>query len=337
MKTLQRIPVPEYPQSLSFGFSEGFCNLRCPKCPVHGDSKEAQTLIRGNMNLQEACKLFDELKGKDVVVAGNGYSEPLLQKDCWDYLKAMKDRGLAVNLNTNGLLMTEEYAKRIIDLKIDCIFVSIDATTKETLNHVRSTPKLEKVHEAVFHLLKARGETRDTRIGVSFVVEEINRHEMDHFVNYWIQHVDAVRVAEAYISKEMIKERLQKKRKPCSILYTTMLIHNNGNTPLCCWDGHGMTKVGNVFKTSIKDVWHGEEMEKARYYHETGQFDKVPFCKNCNDWMRNDFAESEIKGDVLIRRSPLLTYYNRIDRLTTWKFGKGSQVKENELDNKEVS
>lgn len=199
--------------------------------------------------------------------------------------------------------------------------------TKDTLQKVRGTPKFDQVKQAVFNLLEARGENLETRIGVSFVVEEANKHERDEFVKFWIQYVDAVRVAEMYSKINAgAYQDISDDREPCSMLYDTMLIHNNGDVPVCCWDGNGQTNVGNVFKDGIYGVWHGEGFQKARFYHETGQFDKVSFCRGCKDWPRNVIVEEVVVDNILIRRSPLLVYYNRMDRLGTWNYGLGKSV-----------
>jgi hypothetical protein len=61
-----------------------------------------------------------------------------------------------------------------------------------------------------------------------------------------------------------------------------MSIFNDVTVTICCLDGFHATNVGNVFKNGVKEVWQGEEFAKVHYYHETNQWDKVPFCKNCN-------------------------------------------------------
>jgi radical SAM protein with 4Fe4S-binding SPASM domain len=239
----------------------------------------------------------------------------------------MKGRNIKVNMNTNGLLVTEESAKRLIDLKIDCIFVSIDAMTPETLQKARGTGKIGEINRVVFNLLEARENRLYPRIGVSFTVEENNMHEKEEFIAHWIQHVDAVRVNELYGKESNNDSKAPSMdRRSCPILYDTMLIHNNGDVPLCCIDGNGETKVGNVFEQGIKGVWLGEEFQKMRYYHETKQADRIPFCKTCTDWPRYEFTKEEIVNNVLIRHSPLLTYYKRLDRLDTWKFGEGNSI-----------
>ena len=324
----KKYSLPEYPKKISFGSFEGYCNLRCTKCQAFGPSNKTKEFYKGKMPLDKACELLDQLKGSNSVIAAGAYVEPLMQEDFCLYLKAIKDRGLRININTNGLLVTEDYARNLIDLEIDGIFVSIDATTADTLNKVRGTYELDKIKAAVFNLLNARGSKTRPRIGVSFVVEEDNAHEKENFLNFWIQHVDTVRVCGLFTIEDMIQNiASSKERRPCPMLYDYMLIHYNGDVPVCCWEATGKTNLGNVFKDGIKGVWEGEAYKKIRHYHETGQFDKVPFCKDCNDWARYEKPEEEVVGNLLIRRSPLLVYYNRIDRLDTWKFRSKQEVK----------
>ena len=84
-----------------------------------------------------------------------------------------------------------------------------------------------------------------------------------------------------------------------------MPVHNDGSVRLCCLDGV-RAPMGNVFEKGVKEIWHGEEFAKARYYHETAQWDKVPFCKGCNGWAQYEYSE-EIRDGLLIRRSPEFT------------------------------
>ena len=72
------------------------------------------------------------------------------------------------------------------------------------------------------------------------------------------------------------------------------------------------------FKDGVAAVWQGEEFAKVRYYHETAQWDKVPFCKSCNGWAQYEYEE-EVRDGIMIRRSPQFTYYNKIERLNNWQ------------------
>jgi radical SAM protein with 4Fe4S-binding SPASM domain len=156
-------------------------------------------------------------------------------------------------------------------------------------------------------------------VGVSFVVQDANRHEEKDFVRYWAHRADFVRTSEMFVDGAFPGMRVeQKKRGACPALYDSIAVHTDGKVSYCCLDGFGETNVGNVFEQGLEAVWHGEKLNQVREWHETGQWDKVPFCKSCTRWASYEFVET-IEDGLLIRRSPEYTYYNRIDRLESWK------------------
>jgi hypothetical protein len=155
-------------------------------------------------------------------------------------------------------------------------------------------------------------------VGVSITIQNTNRHEADEFVDRWVGVVDVVRTGIVFENGTFPDMVEPPKRVPCAVIYKTMPVHNDGSVRLCCLDGVRATDMGNVFERSVSETWHGEEFAKARYYHETAQWDKVPFCKGCNGWAQYEYTE-EIKDGLLIRRSPEYVYYNLIGRLSSWK------------------
>jgi radical SAM protein with 4Fe4S-binding SPASM domain len=311
--------VHDLPKRLLLGLNDGYCNLKCPACYVHGsNSHHSVKELRGYMPFNEACKIFDEVRGSGIFVSPILWSEPLLIKDLHQYLRVIKDRGLHTFINTNGLLLTEELAQFFVSIQLHTVFVSVDAITNKTLKKVRGIDDLEKIREAVFRMLRARGDMTSPRIGVSFVESKINNHERDEFVSYWLQHVDVVRVTNVYETDNKISKTDLPERVPCGALYDTMAINHQGDVPICCLDSFNETNMGNVFQSGLKNVWHCEKFQEVRYYHEMSQYEKVPLCKNCDVWANYISNEKEING-VLVCQSPIITYYNRIDRLYSWK------------------
>jgi len=318
------IPVPEYPKRLIVALQDGYCNLKCPMCYVHGsNNREVIKKLRGSMSFSDACRIFDEVSGAKPSINPNSWTEPFIKKDIRKYLAAIKERGIHLTINTNGLLLTPELSRFLVQIKLDSIFVSIDATTVPTLEKIRGVRDLDKIKQAVFNMLEARENLTYPRIGVSFVSQDENRHEKEEFIAYWLKHVDVVRINEAYsLDKSVKSAELPLKRIPCGALYDTMAINHRGDVVICCLDSFNEVVIGNVFKDSIKKVWRSENFNSLRFYHETGQYDKVPFCKKCGVWA-NYLITEETKNGILIRQSPIMTHYNRIDRLKTWKAGRG--------------
>ena len=312
------LPVSEMPERLLIDYATR-CNLRCHMCPVWGleDNDQIGT-VEGIMDVDASRRMLDQFTNVQPMVAPSIYGEPLLIPKLREVFSDMKQRGIALALNTNGLTLTEDLAEFFCQIKVDSIMFSLDSTTPETLEKVRGVDKLAKIEAAVFRMLRVRGDRDLPRIGVSFTIQGTNRHEEQAFVDRWIGVVDVVRMGIVFENGTFPDMIEPPKRVPCGVIYKTMPVHNDGSVRLCCLDGVRATDMGNVFKSSVTEVWHGEEFAKARYYHETAQWDKVPFCAGCNGWAQYEYSE-EIKDGLLIRRSPEYTYYNLINRLSSWQ------------------
>ena len=312
------LPVPDLPQRILLDLRTD-CNLKCPMCIVHGgtDDPRLKSFLRRSMPVAAARGILDEVMAARPLIQPNLWSEPLLAHDFRDHITAMKARGLPVAINTNGLLLKDELAQFFVDIELDSISVSIDATTSKTLKTVRGIDNLDKIHEAVARMLRVRAEAPLPRVGVSFTEQEENRQERDEFVAYWTPRVDFVRVGEVFENGGFPNMEVTGPRHPCPSLYSTLAIQTDGAASICCLDGFGETDMGNVFEQGVAGVWHGEAFTRMRHYHETGQWDKAPMCKDCERWA-SDSYEEEIRDGRLIRRSAEFTYYNRIDRLENW-------------------
>jgi MoaA/NifB/PqqE/SkfB family radical SAM enzyme len=277
------------------------------------------------MPLEEARKILDEVIKAKPMIQPNLWTEPLLAKNFREHLTQMKERGASISFNTNGLLLTEDLAAFFVEIRLDSIFISIDATTPEVLQKTRGTIKLPEIEAAVHRMLKVRGNHPLPRVGVSFTTEEANAHQRDEFVEKWLGFVDVVRVGERYEKSGATYAPVPvEQRVPCGALYETLPVHFNGKAVVCCLDGYQQTDMGNVFERGVRGVWHGPEFTQVRKLHEEGRYDVVPFCKDCNVWAQYIYKEETVEADgLIIRRSPLITYYNRTDRLKNYRGGRG--------------
>jgi MoaA/NifB/PqqE/SkfB family radical SAM enzyme len=312
------LPVPELPGRVLMDLATK-CNLRCPMCPVWGSEDEAAIdAVTGTMDLEASRRLLDEIMSAKPLIQPNMYGEPLLAPNLRDQIMDMKSRGMAVAMNTNGLTLNESLAQFFVDQKVDSVMFSIDAVSRGTLKKIRGIDKIEKIETAVFRLLKMRGGADFPRVGVSFTIQGDNRHEVEAFVARWVGVVDVVRMGILFENGTFPDMETPLERLPCPAIYNTLPAHNDGVVTVCCLDGFKTTNMGNVFKDGAKAVWQGEEFAKTRYYHETRQWDKVPFCKPCNGWAQYEFAE-EVRDGLLIRKSPQYSYYNKIAKLKNWQ------------------
>jgi radical SAM protein with 4Fe4S-binding SPASM domain len=311
------LPVPELPPRVILDLATK-CNLRCQMCPVWGsDDEDAIEAAKGVMDLANAKRLLDQVMAAKPLIHPALYGEPTLAPGFKEIVRDVKARGLTIAINTNGLTLHPELAEFLVAIRLDSISISIDAVTPATLKKIRGIDKLAKIEAGVTNMLRARGTGTIPRIGVSFTTQAENRHEEAAFIEKWTPIVDVVRIGHVFLDGAFQDLEAPPKRIPCNALYLTMPVHNDGTVTVCCLDGFKETNMGNVFETSVKEVWLGEKFQEVRHWHETDQYDKIPICQKCNGWVQYMF-EDEVRDGLLIRRSPEFTYYNRIDRLGNW-------------------
>ena len=319
-KNIWELPLSKVPQQIYMGCLDGYCNLKCSMCFFHSpNNKKDVSKYKGRMRLEQYTKVLNEVEGERADIYPYRYAALLLIKDLFQRISAAKERNLSFVIDTNGLLLTKRHADFFVENRVDSITFSVDAFSKETLKTVRGIDDLEKIKRAVFLMLEARGQSLVPRVGVSFTLMEANRHEVKAFVDYWIKHVDVVRVNRVIKEHNVIEGvDLPDKRKPCYCLFSRMVVDFKGDATICTTDAFSTVNVGNVFKDGVQNVWNGEALNQIRHYHKTNQFDKIPLCKDCDGWA--DYAYRErTEGEVLIRATTSVVFYNRIDRLNGWK------------------
>lgn len=308
--------VPEYPLRLLLALQEGYCNLKCPMCYVHSPSSQ-QKVTRGTMSLGDMVRILDEFPDPKPTISPITWAEPLMLKDFEKYIIAIKERGFPISLNTNGLLLTKELAQLMVDIEVDSVFISVDAHSAETLEKVRGISDLDKIHEAVHTLLAVRGSGKVPRIGVSFLMQSDSEHEREAFVSHWLEHVDAVRIAERLDLNSTERGIELPERYPCGNLYDTLVVNHQGEATLCCLDAFSEVRLGNVLEQGCHAIWHCEKLNRFRKMHEIGRYASIPLCAGCESWAGYDVVERR-DGSVIVRSSPLTTFYNRADRLDSW-------------------
>jgi radical SAM protein with 4Fe4S-binding SPASM domain len=72
-------------------------------------------------------------------------------------------------------------------------------------------------------------------------------------------------------------------RFPCIELWTRGGVQWNGDFVVCCMDFDGNSKMGNLSKESLAEVWNSSSMLKLRKEHIENNYIN-PLCKNCKEW-----------------------------------------------------
>jgi radical SAM protein with 4Fe4S-binding SPASM domain len=280
------------------------------------------------MTEEQVEAIFNEAAPYKPSVTLNVANEPLIAKAFHYAVRTVKRYGLSGTFNTNGLRLDEEVSRLLVETLFDSVAISIDALSPETLLKARGISTLDKLVGNVGTLLRIRGDSSVPRIGVTFVETDYNYHEIPGFLAYWKNRVDFIRVT-GYI-KDLTPDVSQipgvsredlPRRVPCKQVFRDIVIRANGDvTPCVVTAERPNITVGNIFKEGgLKAVWNNENMNRLREQQNTGRWDEVFFCKDCDYWVESFDMKEEVKDGFLIRTpSPYTTFYNVIDKLNNW-------------------
>lgn len=111
------------------------CNLKCVHCR---SSSELEAAEHPDFTLEEAKTTIDNIVAyaSPVLVLSGG--EPLLREDIFDIAQYGTDKGLRMCIATNGTLVTDEVCKKMKEVGIRMVSLSIDGATAETHDDFRN-------------------------------------------------------------------------------------------------------------------------------------------------------------------------------------------------------
>jgi radical SAM protein with 4Fe4S-binding SPASM domain len=276
--------VTEFPTHLDIEISNK-CNLRCVMCPINFMDEKGGLISFGLFK-----KIIDE--GADYGLNSiklNWRGEPLIHPKIVDMVKYAKERGvLDVQFNTNGLLLTPEKSRELIDAGLDRIIFSVDGASKEVYEKIRKGGNFDLLTKNIKHFVKIKREKKSIKpfTRIQMVEMKENKHEVKKFVEMWTPFIDEV-CANPYLNPwGMGEDRSTKSikvlgRKPCNQLWQRMTISYDGKVMMCCGDWSMKSVIGDVNEKSIYSLWHGKKLNKIRKMHINNRVGEVKACEKC--------------------------------------------------------
>jgi MoaA/NifB/PqqE/SkfB family radical SAM enzyme len=150
------------------------CNLKCTFCELSHWAEKPTDLTFADF--EKMVARLPKLKRVDLT----GIGEVLMNREFGRMLEFLKARGIYVTLNDNFSLMTEKTARRMVELGVDHIFLSLDGATKQTYEEIRVGSNFDKVIANARGLVRVKRELRKRlpEIKMNTVVCLTNYQEM---------------------------------------------------------------------------------------------------------------------------------------------------------------
>ncbi|MBN2290192.1 MAG: radical SAM protein, partial [Candidatus Glassbacteria bacterium] len=152
------------------------CNLSCRHCRRLDTGSSG--LAPGDMDTASCLALVDSVAAfaRPILVLSGG--EPLIRPDIYEIAAHAAGRGLPVALATNGTLVDEAAAGKIVAAGVRRVSISFDGATPEVHDAFRMLPGSFGKAASGFRALKARGMSMQ----VNCTVARHNEHQLDQVV-----------------------------------------------------------------------------------------------------------------------------------------------------------
>jgi len=298
------------------------CCLECSFCPTSQPElmeKAERPLKSMNFNLFKT--IIDDLryfKTNVKVLRLYGHGEPLMNTQFEKMVVYAKKSGKVdmVDTTTNGIMFYPKRNLNIIESGIDRINISINGLSDEDyLNFTGTKVNFERLVENITHLYENR---KQCYIFIKINGDTILKEEEQKFLNIFEPIADAVAVErsmscwngfepEGFIRSEenvgIYGQALEEKEALCCpyVMYS-MMINSDGMVSACFLDWNRKLKVGNMFDSSVYDIWHGEFMQAFRKFMLSGLRKHHFYCKNCDQLKKGMPSNIDAYSDALIKK-----------------------------------
>lgn len=285
----------------------GRCNLNCAFCTMNSGPDVS---VENDLSLDEITAMLipklEKINPRKIVITGG---EPLVRKDAEEIIKAfaLKFGKQRIILQTNGLLLTEEWLMRLAEY-IGILEISIE--------NIFESDKLRKKMEGIFKCANKL----DVSLSLSFVVDNHSRQYLKQAIDMCHKYRAALttrivalvgRAIQNNAEDEVLKARttlevqyeiiqylLQKQyyedtltgsyagdlqpKKCCGAFGKILAIHPDGSTYMCGNFKSQRYSMGNIREKSIEDICNDLNMKM----HDTDYLqeflvDQVTMCQNC--------------------------------------------------------
>lgn len=283
-----------------------FCNLKCPECPSGLGRLTRPLGIVDFDNFEKYCKeISDTVFYLQLFFQG----EPLVNKNLPKLVEIAHKYNMYVAISTNGILVNQNIAQKLIEAKIDKVIFSIDGLDEETYQNYRIGGKFENAFKGFETLLleKQKNNVSYPFVEFQFIVMKQNEHQIKKVlelqklkglnkVTLKTMQVYSKESAEyflptsekyrRYVIDENGELKLKGKFKnQCFAIWRTIVITWDGNVVACCFDKDGFTKLGNLNKQSLFNVWNGKKFNNFRNAILKNRAN-ITMCKNCTEGVK---------------------------------------------------
>lgn len=294
------------------------CNIYCPMCP-----RETHKQPKEDMSDEVFERLVVESSSSAEHMMLIGLGEPLLDNKIFDRIEFCEKHGVSTLLSTNGTLLDENAAQRLLQTPIEHITLSFDGATKESFEYYRKGAKFEKVRDNFVRFAKLKEAMKSrVQVVVQMVRMEKNWDEVADFERFWksVPGVDQTRVKadETDLMSPQGGHAAADFQHPCHYLWRgPMYVKQNGDVYPCCQsymlDGK---PVGHIGEQPLTDIWNSAEMQRMRRLHVSKRAGEIEICSKCRTAIPHPFL---VAGSLIFHGKTVRKFLPWVEKLAYWR------------------
>lgn len=261
------------------------CNQNCPFCPK--TTRQEQFLTLENFKL-----VLEKLQGHTNHLYFHVLGEPLCHPHLPRFLQEAHKQGYHVNLVTNGALieevgpqLLEQPALRQISFSLHSLAYQGEAITNKRLGEIINFVDQTQGSKLYLSLRLWTGGTTENHL----VLTALSKHFSINNLTEKLANSQGrgIRLSERIFlnpAEEFIWPNLDAPFQPepafCHALTQQMAILVDGTVVPCCLDGEGSIVLGNIYHSSLAEIYNSIKAQKILMGFEQGQAVEE-LCKRC--------------------------------------------------------
>ena len=254
------------------------CNLSCPAC-IRTDPRVARPI--GDMSPELVQTMLDrgDFDGSYFVEL-QLYGEPTLHPQFNDIVGLLKGQNFKIGMSTNGILLD---TKKFDIYSLDYLTISIDSPDKKTYEKLRPGAFFDRLVQNIDTILMAGSKPKVDLQVIKFWDKPselpglIQLAEKMHWQNAICREVPDC--FAAYQGRPYPEDR---KHQLCLNPWLSVSVQWDGDCCPCCFSAGKDIVYGNLWQSSLKDIWQNSLVRKGlmdRMVHDFNQ-NGMP-CKLC--------------------------------------------------------
>lgn len=162
------------------------CNLRCEMCDMPGKAVDYRRQGKEEFSTEQFLQIIREFANLGIPGIGFTGGEPLLREDIFELMAETRKLGMIAHLNSNGWLLGDNEADRIIAIGVDSVNISLDGASAATHDRIRRcTGSFDRAVAALQRLVARKRQTgAKIRIKTVAVLSESNIGEVQQMLDF---------------------------------------------------------------------------------------------------------------------------------------------------------